>query len=192
MRYGRAHSGYESQHASGAQCGSQLPTAIYPHRALEKRKPEVKTSFGLCFEWIQKDYNWNCCKMHVKTVILGTKTFKISPNWCPKSMPNPWKVEVASRMRCWSGLGALTPSQATFFGNHLATIFDQNSIKWHPKRHVRIDAEKVLKIDAKRLPNLYSNGCQHLWIFKLFEKNMKSMKTSSRSDGSMVLQVQGT
>ena len=39
-----------------ARSGSQLPAAIFPLRALERRKPEVKTSFGLCFEWIQKDY----------------------------------------------------------------------------------------------------------------------------------------
>ena len=75
--------------APAARSGSQLPTAIFPHRALEKRKREVKTSFGLCFEWIQKDYNRNCCKMHVKIIILGTKTFKISPNWRPKSMSKP-------------------------------------------------------------------------------------------------------
>ena len=82
---------------------SQLPTAIFPHWALEKRKREVKTSFGLCFEWIQKDYNRNCCKMHVKIISLGPKTFKISPNWRPKSMSKPWKIEVVSRMRFWSG-----------------------------------------------------------------------------------------
>ena len=68
---------------------SQLPTAIFPHRALEKRKREVKTSFGLCFEWIQKDYNRNCYKMHVKIIIFGPKTFKISSNWHPKSMSKP-------------------------------------------------------------------------------------------------------
>ena len=68
---------------------SQLPTAIFPHRALEKRKREVKTSFGLCFEWIQKDYNRNCCKMHVKIISLGPKTCKISPNWHSKSMSKP-------------------------------------------------------------------------------------------------------
>ena len=82
---------------------SQLPTAIFPHRALEKRKREVKTSFGLCFEWIQKDYNRNCYKMHVKIIIFGPKTFKISSNWHPKSMSKPWKIEVVSRMRFWSG-----------------------------------------------------------------------------------------
>ena len=39
------------------------------------------------------------------------------------------------------------------FGSHLATIFHQKSKKWHPKRHPKIDAEKVSKIDAKRLQN---------------------------------------
>ena len=86
-----------------ARSGSQLPAAIFPHRALEKRKREVKTSFGLCFEWIQKDYNRNCYKMHVKIIIFGPKTFKISSNWHPKSMSKPWKIEVVSRMRFWSG-----------------------------------------------------------------------------------------
>ena len=35
---------------------SQLPTAMYPHRALEKGKREVRNSCGLCFERIQKEY----------------------------------------------------------------------------------------------------------------------------------------
>ena len=35
----------------------------------------------------------------------------------------------------------------------LGAIFYQKSKKWHPKRHPKIDAEKVSKIDAKRVQN---------------------------------------
>ena len=87
-RWGTSNNQFQHAREPAARSGSQLPTAIFPHRALEKRKREVKTSFGLCFEWIQKDYNRNCSKMRVKVIILGTETFKISPNWRPKSMSN--------------------------------------------------------------------------------------------------------
>ena len=102
---------------------SQLPTAIFPHRALEKRKREVKTSFGLCFEWIQKDYNRNCYKMHVKIIIFGPKTFKISSNWHPKSMSKPWKIEVVSRMRFWSGPWVPTGGSSIYFWDHFGDQF---------------------------------------------------------------------
>ena len=102
---------------------SQLPTAIFPHRALEKRKREVKTSFGLCFEWIQKDYNRNCYKMHVKIIIFGPKTFKISSNWHPKSMSKPWKIEVVSRMRFWSGPWVPTGGSRIYFWDHFGDQF---------------------------------------------------------------------
>ena len=41
----------------------------------------------------------------------------------------------------------------TFFGCHLATIFDQKSKKWHPKRHPKINAEKVSKNHEKSIQN---------------------------------------
>ena len=88
-RWGTSNNQFQHAWEPVARSGSQLPTAIFPHRALEKRKREVKTSFGLCFEWIQKDYNRNCYKMHVKIIIFGPKTFKISSNWHPKSMSKP-------------------------------------------------------------------------------------------------------
>ena len=49
-------------------------------------------------------------------------------------------------------LGAKGGVRGTKSGTHLATIFDQKSKKWHPKRHLKIEAEKVSKMYAKRLP----------------------------------------
>jgi len=34
----------------------------------------------------------------------------------------------------------------------LGAIFDQKTQKWHPKRHAKIDAEKVSKMNAKSMP----------------------------------------
>ena len=69
---------------------SQLPTAIYPHQALEKRIPEIKNSFGLCFEWIQREYCRSYCKMHVNIIILGANPFKISAKLAPGINENRW------------------------------------------------------------------------------------------------------
>ena len=155
---------------------SQLPTAIFPHRALEKRKREVKTSFGLCFEWIQKDYNRNCYKMHVKIIIFGPKTFKLSPKWLPKSMLNRWKIEVASRMRFWSGPWAPKGGFPQVFPDDSGSHFQQKNEKSHTNRHAKIDAEKVLKIEAKRLPKWWQNWCQNLCFFILFQQRRKCTK----------------
>ena len=35
----------------------------------------------------------------------------------------------------------------------LGAIFDQKSKKWHPKRHLKIDAEKVSKNHEKSIQN---------------------------------------
>ena len=39
---------------------------------------------------------------------------------------------------------------ASEIGAILGPFFDQKSKKWHPKKHVKIDAEKVSKNNAKR------------------------------------------
>ena len=49
-------------------------------------------------------------------------------------------------------LGRQKPKKCHFWGALLATIFDQKSKKWPPKRHPKIDAEKVSKNDAKMMP----------------------------------------
>ena len=124
---------------------SQLPTAIFPHRALEKRKREVKTSFGLCFEWIQKDYNRNCYKMHVKIIIFGPKTFKISSNWHPKSMSKPWKIEVVSRMRFWSGPWVPTGGSRIYFWDHFGDQFRLKIEKKAFKKACKNQARKSIE-----------------------------------------------
>ena len=60
-------------------------------------------------------------------------------------------------MRFWSVLGRPLGRQSGdrqgFCRTHLGAIFDKKSKKWHPKRHPKIDAEKVSKNDEKRLQN---------------------------------------
>ena len=60
---------------------SQLPTAIYPHRALEKRKREVKKSFGYTDPWIMRQLSKNTCFFH-KIVIENMETYY--ENWGPR------------------------------------------------------------------------------------------------------------
>ena len=62
------------------------------------------------------------------------------------------------------------PNVAT---GHLATIFGQKSKKWHPKRHLNIDVEKVSKMYAKRVPKWDQNGHRKHWFFILFRKRRK-------------------
>ena len=52
----------------------------------------------------------------------------------------------------------------------LATIFHQKSKKWHPKRHPKIDAEKVMKIDAKRVEHYAKIDSKINDISDFFEK----------------------
>ena len=56
-------------------------------------------------------------------------------------------------MRFWSDFGRQMVRGLILSGPFSATIFDQKSKKCHPKNHAKIDAEKVLKIDAKRVQN---------------------------------------
>ena len=73
----------------------------------------------------------------------------------PKSIPNQGKIEVASRMRFWSVLGwPWTPNLMISYenGSRFGDHFRPKNEKWHPKRHAKIDAEKVSKMYTKRLP----------------------------------------
>ena len=47
---------------------------------------------------------------------------------------------------------------------------------WHPKRHPKIDAEKVWKKYARRFPKWDQNGCQNHYCFILFQKRRKRSK----------------
>ena len=57
----------------------------------------------------------------------------------------------------WERFGSVPGSQkalpSSAFGCLLATIFDQKSKKWHPKKHAKIDAEKVSKNHEKSIKN---------------------------------------
>ena len=60
-------------------------------------------------------------------------------------------------MRFWSVLGRPLGRQGgvcnMLSGSNLGAIFDQKSKKWHPKRHPKIDAEKVSKNHEKSIQN---------------------------------------
>ena len=84
------------------------------------------------------------------------KTLKYHQN----GSPNPSEIDEKSRLRRGCVLGSFF--RATWaekgagdivFGTLLATIFHQKSNRCHPKKHLKIDAEKVMNIDAKRIEN---------------------------------------
>ena len=138
-----------------------------------QRKIEVGSPMRF---WIVLGWPWDA-----KWSILGAKTFKISSKWRPKSLQNPWKIEVASRMRFWTVLGRQMVRGRDAFGSLLATIFDQKSKKCHPKRHPKIDAEKVSKNDEKSIQNNAKMDAKINDFWYLFEKGEKprnSLKTN--------------
>ena len=98
---------------------------------------------------------------------------------------NQWKIEVASRMRFGSVLGRQKLPTSKFPRTILATIFDQKSKKWHPKMHAKIDAEKVSKIDPKRVQNKAKIDAKII-DFSIFSKRVKIRKSRSRCSQSMV------
>ena len=55
--------------------------------------------------------------------------------------------------RFWSNSDAKCGQGTDLDWASLATIFHQKSIKWQSKKHPKIDAEKVMKIDAKSFEN---------------------------------------
>ena len=120
-----------------------------------------------------RDIGGNKC---TKSEPNGTKREPTGPKWLPKSMLNPWKIEVAARMRFWSGHWQEKGQRKCYgdgpFGDH----FGPKSEKRHPKSYAKIDAEKVLKINAKSDPKWSQNGDQNQQIFKLFRKRLKCSK----------------
>ena len=73
---------------------------------------------------------------------MSQKVAKWRPKCIKKSMFGKGREKVTKRL-----------SASTSKWTLLVTIFHQKSKKWHPKRHPKIDAEKVSKIYAKRLQN---------------------------------------
>ena len=81
-------------------------------------------------------------------------------------------------------------------GPSLATIFDQKSKKCNPKRHPKIDAEKVSTIDAKRLQNDTKMDARMVDLSYCFEKgenapdslfsNMKRGSGHVKSDEKLI------
>ena len=64
-----------------------------------------------------------------------------------------------------------------FDGPSLATIFDQKSKKWHPKRHPKIDAEKVSKFHAK----MYAGAAVGSQLLDFGSQNLQNVtKTASK------------
>ena len=60
---------------------------------------------------------------------------------------DPSKIDEKSRLRRGCVLGSIPHLDADPFGDH----FPLKIKKWHPKRHPKIDAEQVSKINAKRI-----------------------------------------
>ena len=75
----------------------------------------------------------------------------------PKSMKNRGCVADAFLERFWRALGRPGQGPCTSRRTLLATIFHQKPKKWHPKKHPKIDAEKVSEMYAKRC----QKGCQN-------------------------------
>ena len=73
-------------------------------------------------------------------------------------------------MRFWSVSQREKGASDISLGTPLATIFDQKSKKWHPKMHAKTDAEKVSKIDAKRVQNEAKIDAEIIDFSYFFEK----------------------
>ena len=93
---------------------------------------------------------------------------KMAPIVDPKSIENRGCVADAFLERFGAATKMVTASSA--FGPLLATIFDKNPKKWHPKRHPKIDAEKVSINYAKRLQNDAKMDAQIYDFSCFFEK----------------------
>ena len=76
----------------------------------------------------------------------------MAPKMDPKSMKNRGCVADAFLERFGAASGAAPPPGIYFWepvGSHFRSKFE----KMHPKKHPKINAEKVMKIDAKRIEN---------------------------------------
>ena len=87
-------------------------------------------------------------------------------------------------MRFWSVFGGPLAR-----GRHLATIVRQKSNKWHPERHTKIDAEKVMSNDEKRLQNDTKMDVV-FYVFHTFSKKAKSHETIVFTIENVVLGMQ--
>ena len=78
--------------------------------------------------------------------------FKMGNTIHTKSVKNRGCVADAFLERFWAAPGHQQLRPCKFCRTIPGAIFDQKSKKWHPKRHPKIDAEKVSKNDAKMMP----------------------------------------
>ena len=77
---------------------------------------------------------------------------KIGPKIDAKSMKNRGAVPEASQERLGCPKGQARKVERGAFWSQFWDIFGPKSKKGHPKRHPKVDAEKVSNLDAKRLP----------------------------------------
>ena len=98
---------------------------------------------------------------------------KMAPKIGPKSIKNRGCVADAFLERFGAALGSQRGATGRFERILLATIFGPKSKKWHPKRHPKIDAEKVSKNYAKWTKNEAKMGPKST-IFMTFSKKAKS------------------
>ena len=105
----------------------------------------------------------------------------------PKLMPKSWtydqngspnrsQIDEKSRLRrgCVFGVAFGTKGGARVRWKHrFWRPFSIKNEKRHPKKHLKIDAEKILKMYAKRFPKWCQNGHQKHWFFILFRKRRK-------------------
>ena len=89
----------------------------------------------------------------------------------------------------WGGLGAQKGALSKLSASILGAIFDQKSKKRHPKRHLKIDAEKVSKNDEKRLQNDAKMDAIFMF-FHTFSKRAKSHETIVFTIENVVLGMQ--
>ena len=98
---------------------------------------------------------------------------KMAPKIDPKSIENRGCVADAFLERFGVAPGRQKRAPSKMNASLLGAIFGQKSKKWHPKRHPKIDAEKVSKNDAKRLPKWMPKlmSFQFVWNLRPFENH---------------------
>ena len=112
------------------------------------------------------------CQNETKSLPNRQNIIKMAPNIDPESMKNQGFVADAFLERPWAPKGwILGMKMAPFW-----SIFSSKVKKWHPKRHPTTDAEKILKMYAKRLRKWYQNGCRNQWFCIFFRQRRKCTK----------------
>ena len=93
------------------------------------------------------------------------------------SFQNLSNIEVAARMRFWSGPGRQKGARV----NCDSPFWEPSSVKnrknYNPKRHAKLDAEKVLKINGKRLPKIMQKWIPKSMKIQTFLKKAEMLET---------------